>query len=208
MQFLFKFKSSIENHIDTVFEPIYSTIISNIQKSPGKSSGWIIDSVIGHTISISKYPLARSTYIKLPNELDHPRKGLINIQNTGNNECFKWSTIRYVNPANHLPVRITKADKEFAKRLEFKDTKFPGKIKGIQKIEKKNSIGGNDFGCENKEKKWFEEKHVDLSLIGEEGKRRYVLIKDFNTFMYDHTYIVEKNIFVNIVYKLLVQKKY
>ena len=24
-------------------------------------------------------------------------------------------------------------------------------------------------------------------MIGKEGKRRYVLIKDFNTFMYDHT---------------------
>ena len=29
--------------------------------------------------------------------------------------------------------------------------------------------------------------HVNLLLIGEEGKRHYVLIKDFNTSMYDHT---------------------
>ena len=36
-------------------------------------------------------------------------------------------------------------------------------------------------------KKCCEEKNVDLSLTGEEGKRHYVLIKDFNTFMYDHT---------------------
>ena len=36
-------------------------------------------------------------------------------------------------------------------------------------------------------KKCYEEKHVGLLLIGEEGKRHYVLIKDFNTFMYDHT---------------------
>ena len=49
------------------------------------------------------------------------------------------------------------------------------------------------FGYENKEKhpiyvskKCCEEKHVDLLLIGEEGKR-HVLIKDFNTFIYDHT---------------------
>ena len=28
---------------------------------------------------------------------------------------------------------------------------------------------------------------LDLLLIGEEGKRHYILIKDFNTFMYDHT---------------------
>ena len=32
-----------------------------------------------------------------------------------------------------------------------------------------------------------EEKHVDLMLIGEEGKRHYVIIGDFNTFTYDHT---------------------
>ena len=35
--------------------------------------------------------------------------------------------------------------------------------------------------------KCCEEKYVDLLLIGEEAKRHYVLIKDFNTFMYGHT---------------------
>ena len=34
-----------------------------------------------------------------------------------------------------------------------------------------------------KKKKCFKEKHVDLLLMGEECKRHYVLIKDFNTFM-------------------------
>ena len=43
---------------------------------------WIIDSVVDHTINISKYnPLAGSSYIKLPKELNYPRKGLINVQN-------------------------------------------------------------------------------------------------------------------------------
>ena len=36
-------------------------------------------------------------------------------------------------------------------------------------------------------KKCCEEKHVDLLLIREEGKRHYVLIKDFKTFVYDNT---------------------
>ena len=50
--------------IDDVFKSIYITIISNIQKSLGKGSGWIIDSVIDHTISISKYnSLTGSSYI-------------------------------------------------------------------------------------------------------------------------------------------------
>ena len=41
-------------------------------------------------MSISKYnPLAGSSYIKLPKELDHPRKALINVQNTDYNDWFK-----------------------------------------------------------------------------------------------------------------------
>ena len=68
-----------ESDIDDVFESNY-TIISNIQKSLGKGSGWIIDSVSSHNISISKYnPLAGSSYIELPRELNHPRIGSINI---------------------------------------------------------------------------------------------------------------------------------
>ena len=53
-----------ESDIDDVFQSIYTTIITNIQKSLGKGSGWIIDSIIDHTISISNYnPLAGSSYI-------------------------------------------------------------------------------------------------------------------------------------------------
>ena len=37
------------------------------------------------------------------------------------------------------------------------------------------------------QKKYCEDKHADLLLIGEGEKKYYVLIKDFNTFMYDHT---------------------
>ena len=40
-----------------VFESIYTTIILNIQKSSRKGSAWIINSVMNHNISISKYNL-------------------------------------------------------------------------------------------------------------------------------------------------------
>ena len=69
-----------ESDIDHVFQSIHTTSTSDIQNSLGK--GWIIDLVIDHANSISKYnPLAGSSYIKLPKELEHPRKGLIDIQN-------------------------------------------------------------------------------------------------------------------------------
>ena len=50
-----------EKDIDVVFESVYTAIISNKQKSLGKGSGWIIDSVIDHNINISwNNPLAGS----------------------------------------------------------------------------------------------------------------------------------------------------
>ena len=82
--------------------------MTNIQKSLGKGSGWIIDLIIDHTLSISKYNLlVGSSYIKLPKELDYPRIGLINVQNSDDNKCFKWCLVRYLNPADHDQRTIT-----------------------------------------------------------------------------------------------------
>ena len=89
------------------------------------------------------------------------------------------------------------------------------KIRDIHKIEI-NSIDISVFGHENKEKhpvylskKCCEDKHVDLLLIGEEGKKRYVTIKYLDTFMYNHTlHHRKKTIFGVIVCKLSVQRKY
>ena len=55
--------------------------------------------------------LPGSSYLPLPKELDYPRKGLIYIQNIDDNECFKWCVVRYVNPADYNPRRITKMTK-------------------------------------------------------------------------------------------------
>ena len=45
--------------------------------------------------------------------------------------------VRYLHPSDHNPRRITKADKDFLKRNDFKDTEFPVKIRDILKMEKK-----------------------------------------------------------------------
>ena len=58
-----------------MFKSIYTTIITNIQKSLGKGSDWIINSVINHTISTSKHnSLDGSSYMNLLKQLDQPRK--------------------------------------------------------------------------------------------------------------------------------------
>ena len=114
--------------IDHAFKSIYTAIITNLQKYLGKDSGWTIYSVIDHTNDISKYNLlAGNSYIKLPKELDIPRKVLINIQNNDDNKCSKWCFVRYVNPADHHSGRIKKSDKEFAKRIDIKKINFSSK---------------------------------------------------------------------------------
>ena len=57
----------------------------------------------------------------------------------------------YLNPADRNPAKITKSDNDFAKRLDFKDIKFPVKIRDIDNI-KKEFHRISIFGYENKEK--------------------------------------------------------
>ena len=86
-----------------MFQSIYTTVTTNIQKYLGKHSEWVIDSIIAHTIIISKYNLlSGSSYFKLPKELDHPK-------------CFKWCLVRYLNPLS----RNYKSDKDFVKTLDL-----------------------------------------------------------------------------------------
>ena len=140
---------------------------------------------------------------------------MINIENIDDNECFKWCLVKYLNLAGRNSARITKAYKYFTKKFDFKDIKFPVKVRDIHKIEKTNSSGISVFGYENKEKhptyvskKCGEEKHVDLLLIRYKREKHFLLNKDLNTFMYNRTLHRRKNIFVVIVYKILLHKIY
>ena len=119
----------------------------------------MIDSVVDHINNFSKYnPLSGSRYIKLPKGLDHPKKGLINIQNFNHNECFKLCLVRYLHLADHNLATIRKIDNKES------NEKYPIYVSKIT----------------------FK-RHVDVLLIEEEDKRHYALVKDFSTFIYDHT---------------------
>ena len=102
--------------------------------------------------------------------------------------------VRYLHPADHHPARITKAHRDFARKLNFEVTKFPVKIRDIYTIEKSivlplvflvMKVRKNIQSI--KKLKNVVKNHIDLLLIEEEAKRHYVLIKDSNTLRYDHT---------------------
>ena len=139
---------------------------------------------------------------------------MIKIQNTEDNECFKWCLGRYLNPVDHNPRRNTKADRDFAVRLDFKDIKLPVKIKDIQKIGKKRitlalvflAVKLKESIQSMHQKKCCNKKHVELLLIGEREKNTTFLSKILiGTFMMIH-YIVEEKNFGVIVYMCSLQK--
>ena len=63
-------------------EKSFQEILYMIDVWINNESGWIIESIESQYINISAYrPLAGSSDTDLPNELKHPKKGLINIEN-------------------------------------------------------------------------------------------------------------------------------
>ena len=109
------------------------------------------------------------------------------------NECFRWCHIRHLNPQDKDPQRIKKTDKQYIEKLDYSSIEFPVTVKQINKIEKQNNICINLFGYEEKQKfpiyisKEKYQDHMELLLITEGENKHYVLIKDFNKFMFNQT---------------------
>ena len=168
-------------------------ILNMIAQWISEGSGWTIESVDNHYLNIVQYqPMKGSSYIKLPQELRNSAKGLINMKNE-DHECFRWCHIRHLNPQDIHQERIKKSDKEYINKLDYSGIEFPVTIKQYNKIEKQNEININVFGYENKQpypifvsKEKYED-CINILLITEEKNKHYVLIKDFNNFMYNKT---------------------
>ena len=181
--------------IKVALEATQQTILNKIAIWISEGSGWTIESVDKHYLNVVQFqPLAGSSFIKLPEELQNSKKGLINLQNK-DQECFRWCHIRHLNPQKKDPQRIKKVDREYIKNLNYSGIEFPVTIKQYNKIEKQNNININVFGYEEKLQypiyvsKEKNEDVLNLLLITEEEKYRnhYVLIKDFNRFMFNIT---------------------
>ena len=181
-----------ETDIKLSLQASQQQILNKIAQWISEGSGWTIQSIENHYINIVNYqPFKGSSYINLPQELKN-NKSLINLQNK-DNECFRWCHIRHLNPQEKDPQRIKKVDKAYIDKLNYTGIEFPVTVKQINKIEKQNNICINLFGYEEKQKfpiyiskeKFID--HMELLLITEGENNHYVLIKDFNKFMYNQT---------------------
>ena len=186
---------TIINHteINESLQMSKQNILNLISQWISEGSGWTIQSVDSHYLNIVKYkPMKGSSYIQLPHELRNSAKGLINMKNE-DNECFRWCHIRHLNPQEKDPQRIKKTDKQYVGKLDYSGVEFPVSVKHYNKIEKQNSINISVFGYEDKQpypiyvsKEKYED-HMELLLITENENKHYVLIKNFNKFMYNQT---------------------
>ena len=111
---------------------------------------------------------------------------MINIQNTNDNECFKWCVVTYLHPSDHYPRRSRKIDKLYGFKLNFKNKKLPVKVRDIRNIERKNFFDISVFGYEDKRKyiiyvskKCCEKKHVLLLIT-------LCFYQRFKTLKYDY----------------------
>ena len=106
---------------------------------------------------------------------------------------FLWCHVRHINPVKDHPGRITRVDKEIANILNYDGIEFPVQEKDFKKVEVQNNICVYVFSYKNKllfsvyiSDQTFKNS-IDLLLLIDDDKSRYVYIKDFNTFMFHKT---------------------
>ena len=137
-----KVTKSVEILNENDIESGLTNIKKNIDENFGKLSKNSKDQFLCFKkleINVFKYQALKKhmgSYVELPKKLQ--RQGLINIKNE-DNYCFIWSYIRYLNPVNKNPNRLTKKDKELFNNIyqKLKYFEFPLKINknNIVKIE-------------------------------------------------------------------------
>ena len=85
----------------------FQKILYRVDNCINEGSGWIIEEIHNQYLNVSSHiQLTENTYIKLPNELKHPKKGLTNIEND-DNKCFLWCHVRHLNLVDKNTQRLT-----------------------------------------------------------------------------------------------------
>ena len=103
-----EFHSRVEEVYDNtdvteLINTITERILENVATFQNKGSGWQFDEVISFDIHIDPFEtVAGSSYLPLPKVLA-AREVIINVKNTDDNECFKWSITSAVYPRKKDP---------------------------------------------------------------------------------------------------------
>ena len=168
-----------------VYDRSIQTIEERIQNFNQRGSNWRFQRVLSLDVHFTDFqPLRGSTFLPLPSKIS-TKKAVINMKN-GDDQCFKWSVTRALNPVDIHPERITKELKDQSERLDWSGLKFPVDLKQIIIFEKLNpQISINVFGFEGdvyplRLSKSESEQTINLLLISDGEKQHYCLIKSLS----------------------------
>ena len=186
-------KIVINDNFNDGIDKSFEEILYRLDNWINEGSGWIIELINSQYLNISTYiPLLASIFFELPQELNNPKRGLINLRNN-DHKCFLWCHVRHLNPVDNHSTRIKREDKKIADTLDYSNVEFPVSTKDYDKIEDQNDICINDFLYEDKvvcpiyiSKKKYED-CMNVLMIHEENKSHHVHIKSFNRLMFNKT---------------------
>ena len=131
-----------------LFTKIKETVLESLAKYQRQGGNWRFRSVLSLDLHTVMYePLSVFYYIPLPAFLA-AKKANINLKNE-NDECFKWTITRALNPVENQPERIDIKIPEKSVVLNLEGLKFSVNLSDINKFENHvSSISFNIVGFE------------------------------------------------------------
>lgn len=184
-----------------------------------RGSGWNINRINKLFMNQTRVrPLAGASYMPLPDWIAN-KNAIINIQ-SNDNQCFKWSVLAHLHPAERNTNRVTHY-RQYENELDFKGFEFPFKVSDIPKFEKRNNLSINVLSfkeyqrgselkreivrfCPSKRFGIEDNRVINLMWHQQNGNVHYSLIKNINRLLGDRSDGHKQNM-INIL-KIVVKK--
>ena len=161
-----------------MFTKVKETVLESLAKFQRQGSNWRFRSVLSLDLHTVKYePLSKFLAAK---------KAIINFKNQ-DDECFKWTVTRALNPLGKHWMYWSKTSRNI-KGSQWEGLKFPVNLSDINKFENHNSsFPLNVFGYGNlvyplriRKHKYKRESTANLLLISDDTNQHYCWIKNIS----------------------------
>ena len=199
--------------IPEVLDKVRDTLLKRIEQDNREGSMLILEEILTHEFTITEFnPLNGYGYLPLPSCIPNRKNGLVNVKNK-DDKCFLWCHVAHLLNVEVHPERITPSYKKKAEELNYNGVTFPVSYKDYSKIEDQNNInifvfgvsGNKRFPIYSSKKRYDDnmcilhytsdaveateavEASEDATREAHFVKGHYVLIRDFNRFMYNQT---------------------
>ena len=190
--FLSKNKVNLEaSNAFEIFDEMVEEVMVNMANYQKEGSNLQFERVNELVIPFAKFkPLGGSSYVPLPPGMAS-KKAIVNMKND-DEECFKWSVTRALNPAECHQERVTDELRRQSEKLDWSGLSFPTTLQQIDIFERKNKVNifvfgiADGFVCPLRKPKQNDEgrRVIDLILltfmIEEKQKTHYCWIKNLS----------------------------